>query len=131
MEPKNVKSAGSVDEAIGLKISQLRTSQGVTRQALADLLGVTHQQLQKYERGVNRVSASRLLEIARHLNTPILYFFEDINEPVEDGHMNRQRLCVEVMQDFARIKKPHVQEAVRALVRSIANDNDALKKKLL
>ena len=53
---------------------------GLTQQQLADLIGVTYQQAHKYERGINRVSAGRLFEIARVLSVPVSYFFEGLDK---------------------------------------------------
>ncbi len=65
-----------VDVHVGARIRQRRFLLGMTQQALASRLGVTFQQVQKYEVGANRVSASRLWEIARLLDVPIGFFFE-------------------------------------------------------
>jgi transcriptional regulator with XRE-family HTH domain len=53
---------------------------GLTQQQLAEVIGVTYQQAHKYERGINRVSAGRLFEIARALSAPIMYFYEGFGE---------------------------------------------------
>jgi len=58
--------------------------QGVSQEKLADALGLTFQQVQKYERGANRVSASKLYEIATALRSPISYFFDGLVDPAGD-----------------------------------------------
>lgn len=70
--------AHPVDVHVGARIRQRRLMLGMTQQALASRLGVTFQQLQKYEMGNNRVSASRLWDIARLMDVPISYFFEGL-----------------------------------------------------
>jgi transcriptional regulator with XRE-family HTH domain len=66
----------SADLEIGQKIRALRVAKGVSQTTLGDGLGVTFQQVQKYERGANRVSAGRLQKIAEMLDTPITFFYE-------------------------------------------------------
>jgi transcriptional regulator with XRE-family HTH domain len=65
------------DLEIGQKIRALRVAKGVSQTTLGDGLGVTFQQVQKYERGTNRVSAGRLQKIAVMLNTPITFFYNE------------------------------------------------------
>lgn len=69
-----------VDVHVGARIRQRRFLVGMTQQVLAARLGVTFQQLQKYEVGANRVSASRLWDIARLLDVPVSFFFEGFSE---------------------------------------------------
>lgn len=120
----NVKDVNSVDVTIGAKINQMRIAQGMTRQELARRIGVTHQQLQKYERGVNRITASRLVDIARELGVEVTSFFKDMNTlPLDTDHIERQRLCVEIMRDFIKIERQDQQEAVRRLIRVLASED--------
>jgi len=70
------KSANDVDRFISDKVRARRKEVGMTQQALAAVIGVTSQQLQKYENGTNRISAGRLLAIARALKMPVARFFE-------------------------------------------------------
>src|SRR5207253_6079429 len=69
-----------IDRHVGARIRERRIMLGLTQQQLADLIGVTYQQAHKYERGINRVSAGRLYEIAQVLSVPIGYFFEGLDE---------------------------------------------------
>src|SRR5262245_52045921 len=69
-----------VDLYVGGRIRMRRRSMGVSQQKLADDLDLTFQQVQKYERGVNRVSASKLYEIAKSLKTPISFFFDGLSD---------------------------------------------------
>ena len=66
------------DIRIAAKIALARNLRGETQQSLAEFLGLTYQQIQKYERGENRISAGRLYRIATHYNLPIEFFFEEI-----------------------------------------------------
>jgi transcriptional regulator with XRE-family HTH domain len=74
-----------VDLHVGARIRLRRRMQGVSQEKLADALGLTFQQVQKYERGANRVSASKLYEIAAALRSPVSYFFDGLADPAGDG----------------------------------------------
>src|SRR3546814_21135453 len=76
---------------------------GLTQQQLAAMIGVTYQQAHKYERGINRVSAGRLFEIARVLGVDIGFFYEGLNH--EDSSLNeRPRICLDLARNFTRIR---------------------------
>ena len=74
------RAANAVDRHIGVRTRERRLEIGMSQEALADLLGVTFQQVQKYEKGVNRVAASRLYELAKALDVSVGYFFEELSE---------------------------------------------------
>src|SRR5271154_1993055 len=74
-----------VDLHVGARIRLRRRMQGVSQERLAEALGLTFQQVQKYERGANRVSASKLYEIARALHVPVGWFFEGLSLDAEDS----------------------------------------------
>lgn len=76
---KNV--ANQIDVHVGRRVRLRRTLQGISQEKLGERLGLTFQQIQKYERGANRIGASRLYEISRILEVPIGYFFDDM--PIE------------------------------------------------
>src|SRR5438445_7441087 len=73
-KPKRGRSTAAIDDHVGARIRERRIMLGLTQQQLAEMIGVTYQQAHKYERGINRVSAGRLFEIARALSAPITYF---------------------------------------------------------
>jgi DNA-binding XRE family transcriptional regulator len=73
-------TAAAIDDHVGGRIRERRIMLGLTQQQLAEMIGVSYQQAHKYERGINRVSAGRLFEIARVLNASITYFYEGIGE---------------------------------------------------
>ncbi|AZY93742.1 MULTISPECIES: helix-turn-helix domain-containing protein [Paracoccus] len=70
----------SVDVHVGKRIRHRRWMIGMTQQQLADKVGIKFQQIQKYETGMNRVSASRLWDIARAVDVPVSFFFEGLSE---------------------------------------------------
>jgi transcriptional regulator with XRE-family HTH domain len=76
------------DVEIGLKIRALRVAKRVSQTTLADGLGLTFQQVQKYEKGANRVSASRLQKIAGMLDTPITFFFSEPGARTKKQHQD-------------------------------------------
>ena len=94
---------------------------GLTQQQLAEMIGVTYQQGHKYERGINRVSAGRLFEIARALSAPITYFYEGIGAEGPRQITPRQRMLLEIGRNFAEIKNEKHQEAISQLARALAN----------
>lgn len=110
-----------IDQFIGGKIYSLRLAKGLSRQQLSKVIGVTHQQLQKYEKGANRISVGRLFLIAKALSKDVSYFYEgletDIHEPVMTQH---QRMCIEVSRNFMKITSSEHQNAVNTLVKSLS-----------
>ena len=120
MARKNDYSS-KVDKLIGDKIYSLRLAKGLTRSQLAEAIEVTQQQLQKYEKGLNRIAVGRLLLISKVLERNIKYFLEDIKEDkdIEVTPTQHQRMCIEISRNFMQIKNPRLQEAVNALVRSL------------
>jgi transcriptional regulator with XRE-family HTH domain len=80
--------AHAVDVHVGKRIRHRRWMNGTTQQQLADAVGIKFQQIQKYETGMNRVSASRLWDIAHALDVPVTFFFEgfDQNQPAADSN---------------------------------------------
>jgi transcriptional regulator with XRE-family HTH domain len=108
-----------VDTIIGERIHELRISMGLSRQQLAGEIGVTHQQLQKYEKGTNRISVGRLASIAKALKKPVAFFFDDIHEEQIALPTQHQRMCIEVSRNFLKIKNPKHQEAVNILVKEL------------
>ncbi|CEF54504.1 helix-turn-helix domain-containing protein [Acetobacter ghanensis] len=89
--------AETIDAHVGKRIRLRRTLLGLSQEKLGEALGVTFQQIQKYERGANRVGASRLYDIATALDVPISFFFDDMTPLPEAGMANR---------GFAEARKP-------------------------
>lgn len=84
MEPRAALASNEphpVDVHVGQRLRQRRTLMGVSQEKLAESLGVTFQQVQKYERGTNRIGASRLYDIGRMLEVSVAYFFEELSKP--------------------------------------------------
>ncbi|GJD35994.1 hypothetical protein FMGBMHLM_2908 [Methylobacterium aerolatum] len=122
--PSMPKQTTDVDRLVGLRITALRKARGLSQTALGNAVGVTFQQVQKYEKGQNRVGAGRLREIARLLEVPVSAFFEDSNNPdspQEDvfGFLNAQG-AVELLRAYTQIQDDQMRRDVLALVRSAA-----------
>ncbi|HEY3797252.1 MAG TPA: helix-turn-helix domain-containing protein [Caulobacteraceae bacterium] len=125
-----------VDLHVGARIRMRRRMQGVSQEKLADALGLTFQQVQKYERGANRVSASKLYEIAATLRAPISYFFDGLADPAQpaggegDG-LDEQSMHAFLMssegldlaRQFARLGRS-VRKRLLDLVRTLAGGGD-------
>ena len=94
-----------VDLHVGARIRLRRRMQGVSQEKLAEALGLTFQQVQKYERGANRVSASKLYEIAAALRAPVDAFFEKVlvNSEHPAERANRLRLLGQVRQLMGQV----------------------------
>lgn len=79
--PETVRSPQNLDVHVGKRIRMRRSLLGISQEKLAEAVGVTFQQVQKYERGVNRVSASRLFQIGEVLDVPVAYFYSEYGGP--------------------------------------------------
>ena len=123
-----------VDLHVGVRIRMRRKEMGVSQERLADSLGITFQQVQKYERGANRVSASKLWEIASALKTPVAYFYDGLGdrEAVTGQRDAAQEFLlstegIELMAAFPRIVGPAIRRKIVELVRVVAEDSRELR----
>jgi transcriptional regulator with XRE-family HTH domain len=116
---KRARSTGAIDDYVGARVRERRIMLGLTQQQLAEMIGVTYQQAHKYERGINRVSAGRLYEIARVLNAPITYFYEGLAEEAPRPVAPRQRMLLEIARNFTEIQNEKHQEAISQLARAL------------
>ena len=119
MAKKN-ESIHRINKVIGERIQEMRVSMGMSRIQLSSKIEVTHQQLQNYEKGINRISAGRLVLIAWALKKPVSFFFEDIEKEQEALPTQHQRMCIEVSRNFLRVKNPMHQNAINLLVRTLS-----------
>ena len=132
-----------IDMHVGARIRLRRTLMGMSQERLGDALGLTFQQVQKYERGVNRVGASRLFDLSRILDVPISFFFDNMPEPLAasvggqpartvtgfaeaqegfgaatDDTLNK-RETLELVRAYSRITDPAVRKRVFDLMKSM------------
>lgn len=113
--------AAVMDQHVGARIRERRTMLGISQQQLAQTIGVTYQQAHKYERGLNRISAGRLYEIAIALGVAVNWFFEGMVEANIPPELTaRQRMCLELARNFAAIDNSKHQEALSHLARALA-----------
>lgn len=130
--PRNTRATTEVDGLVGLRVKLRRVELGVSQEKLAGQLGITAQQLQKYERGTNRVGASRLFQIAKVLDVPVQYFFQDIvlaDAEAEDevGTTVQSDLLValedtstvRLLRLFADVRDPALKSRVVSLVEAV------------
>lgn len=115
------KEATKVDQDVGRRIAALRRAKGLSQSDLGTAVGVTFQQIQKYETGINRVGVSRLQQIAKHLDMPVSNFFD-----AEQNSDNRSEDLVllgtpgapALLKAFAEITPDELRRDVLALVQS-------------
>jgi transcriptional regulator with XRE-family HTH domain len=139
-----------IDVHVGSRIRLRRTLMGLSQERLGEALGLTFQQVQKYERGVNRVGASRLFDLSRVLDVPVSFFFDDMplaladatggvvgarrawgfaeaqdgfgaSTGVADDTLHR-RETLELVRAYYRITDPAVRKRVFDLIKSLAPD---------
>ena len=141
VEDKNfrVTNNNAVDVHVGKRIRLRRTLLGMSQEQLGNALNITFQQVQKYERGANRVSASRLWDISQIIDVPINYFFEDMSETTEKSSPRKmtastaselelddakdpmaRRETLELVRTYYSIEQPHVRRRIADMVKSIA-----------
>ena len=129
--------ANAVDAHVGGRIRTRRTLLGLNQTQLGEALGLTFQQVQKYEKGSNRVGASRLYQLSKVLDVPIAYFFEDMPDelkqltppttlPSQDddelGAMEK-RETLELIRAYYRIDNAIVRDRLRETIRAIAGES--------
>ena len=118
--------ATAADRHVGARIRERRVMMGLSQQQLARMVGVTYQQAHKYERGLNRISAGRLFEIAQVLDVPVSFFFEGLAATGEQQEASpRQRMCLELARNFAMIDNEKHQEALSQMARALAAQSQA------
>jgi transcriptional regulator with XRE-family HTH domain len=124
-----------VDCHVGRRIRTRRRDLGLSQERLGEAIDLTFQQVQKYERGANRVSASKLWEIARALNTSVSYFYEGLEggavpvghaaDPVQDFLLTPEGQ--ELAASFPRIRVATLRRSVLQLVRALAAEREVVE----
>ena len=126
---KNPRSSGKHDVELGRRLRLRRVEQKMSQSELADKIGVTFQQVQKYEKGVNRVGAARLLQIAPALDVPITFFYDDdgLGKRASDGKREVESLLfldssfsLRLLRAYASVKDQRIQRQFVSLIESIA-----------
>ncbi len=139
-EERNARSPNPMDIHVGSRVRLRRMLLGMSQEKLGDHLGLTFQQVQKYEKGVNRIGASRLFDLSKTLGVPIDYFFEDAPLPAlgmaedQEGYGEKSndnpvfdflstREGLELNKAFVKIGDPRVRRTIVELVRSLADEH--------
>lgn len=135
----NKKKPNPIDVHVGSRIRLRRTMLSMSQEKLGEALGITFQQIQKYEKGTNRVGASRLQNISSVLNVPVSFFFEDApgEQPIEQSGMseaNSSNYVVDFLSSseglqlnraFIKIEDPKVRRKIIDLTKALASSNEA------
>ena len=119
----------AVDKYVGSRVRGRRMALGISQTKLANVLGVSFQQVQKYEKGSNRISASKLLATSHMLERPVSYFFDGADEvggrekslaPDDQQVSMESREVYEVIRNYSRISNESVRQGLRKLISSLA-----------
>ena len=130
------RGIGPIDAHVGARVRLRRTLLGMTQTHLGDALGLTFQQMQKYERGANRISASRLFDLSRVLDVPLEYFFDDMprevaaSSPARGGGKTKEppsyepdpmatRETLELVRAYYKIEDADVRKLLRELTNAL------------
>lgn len=123
----------AIDLHVGSRLRLRRTLLGISQEGLSRTVGLTFQQIQKYERGANRISASRLHQLGEALDVPVSFFFDGLadDQPAraavsDDADPLARRETRELIQTFYRIPNPVVRRRLFELVKAAANDRSSL-----
>ncbi len=125
-----------VDVHVGARLRQRRTLLGMTQTNLSDAIGVSFQQMQKYENGANRISASRLFALSRILDVPIQFFFDDMpaavaaSSPAQGGGRTKKppsyepdpmakRETLELVRGYYKIRDPQIRKRLFELTKTL------------
>jgi transcriptional regulator with XRE-family HTH domain len=131
------KSTGSIDKEVGSRVRMRRVSIGMSQEKLGDMLGLTFQQVQKYEKGMNRISVARLIEIARILGVDIHFFlngvtstksapgFAEEKPPAYVADVMSTPEGLQLVRNFTGIKNPKVRKSIVQLVASLAAQDES------
>lgn len=131
--------ANSIDEYVGLQLRQRRALLGFSQEKLAEKVGITFQQIQKYENGANRVSASRLYEFSKVLEIPVNFFFDNygsnennmafgLSDNAQEGFEGPQddilkkKETLELIRVYYSIENPKLRKDLFKLVKSMAEN---------
>ncbi|HEX4180393.1 MAG TPA: helix-turn-helix transcriptional regulator [Caulobacteraceae bacterium] len=132
------RSPNPIDVHVGLQVRLRRKELKISQEKLAETLGLTFQQVQKYERGANRISASKLYEIARTLRVPMAWFFEGLSDPSEGRDDNAPppdsasfaheflltQEGIDLASLFPRLRQRRVRRRLVELVRSLTEEEE-------
>ena len=119
-----------IDVHVGSRLHMRRTLFGLNQTELGEALGVTFQQIQKYEKGTNRISASRLFDLSHVLDVPFSFFFDDVPAKVTEGgyaelspsaelELMSKRETLELVRAYTRIADPAKRQALMNVITAV------------
>ncbi len=130
------KYPNPIDIHVGARVRARRKQFGMSQAKLGDALNLTFQQVQKYEKGTNRISASRLYQMSEVFDVPISYFFDDMPAEISgkrapglakgagfEGDPLAKLETHQLVRAYCRISNPHLRDRVRKLVKALAGPN--------
>jgi transcriptional regulator with XRE-family HTH domain len=134
--PPKLKMPNPIDIQVGSRVRLRRNMLGLTQESLGEAIGLTFQQVQKYERGANRIGASRLYALSRVLDVPVSFFFDDMDpvrapaipggfsEPpaVSDADPLRRHETIELVEAYCAIKDAPLRRRLLELARALATE---------
>jgi transcriptional regulator with XRE-family HTH domain len=140
--PRGSRRANPMDVHVGTRVRLRRMLLGMSQEKLGEYLGLTFQQVQKYEKGVNRIGASRLFDLAKVLGVPVQFFYDEAPagthghaEPIAGfaDHPSESYVVeflgsrdgLELNKAFARIKDARVRRSIVDLVRALAGEEES------
>lgn len=146
-----ISSPHPVDIHVGRRLRLRRTILGMSQEALGNTIGVTFQQIQKYERGINRIGSSRLYEFGEILKVPVSFFFEEFSTPEnlanngsanlsaasglaeesDDSFQHEQiasRETLEMVRAYYKIKDPTLRKRIFELVKVLSDETEEAAK---
>lgn len=139
VEDRSSRRANPIDVHVGGRVRLRRMLLGMSQEKLGEHLGLTFQQVQKYEKGINRIGASRLFDLSQVLSVPVQFFYEELavgpdggahgfaERPAESyaAEFLGSRDGLELNKAFARITDPRVRRSIVDLVRAFAGEQPA------
>ena len=139
-----METPNPIDIRVGARLRLRRKMLGLSQEKLGELIGLTFQQVQKYERGANRIGASRLHELSRVLDVPVSFFFDDtdpVRAPAMGGFAEppaeafesdplRKRETIELVRAYFLIKDRAVRRRLYDLVKALAAESNIMAKNL-
>ncbi len=136
------KIPNPIDKHVGSRVRMRRMLAGISQEKLGDALGLTFQQVQKYEKGANRISASRLQQIAKMLDVPVAFFFDGApaGDTLGDNFVDSAATTyiseflatsegVQLTKAFTRIKSGRVRRRIIDVVEALAEEADRSEQK--
>lgn len=134
-----------IDIYVGQRLKHRRNAMGLSQSELAEAVGITFQQVQKYERGANRMGASRLYELSKVLEVSVSFFFDGYEKKMAASAASHSgmaqesaifehepaaaggREAMELMRSFQRVQNPKIRKSVLTLVRNMADGKPTLE----